>query len=405
MHILQKALDRSFQVITILNGMKRMFLIILIFGVLPIFGQQGTNRWFNLETSVTGDFINNLSGGIKKGYTYIGMEELGIAISSSELGWWENGELFLHGLNSHGITPSTELVGDLQVSSNIESGNYTGLYEYYYRQNIGNFSILVGQHDLNSEFAGTEYGGTFVNSSFGISPSISLNVPVSIYPMASPALVFIYEQENKMAYRLGVYDGNPGDPESNRYNLQPNINLDDGFLFIGEYELYHLVNSLTEACKIGAYYHTNQFVDYNDTLQNIRGNYGLYTVCDMVLWSGFNHPDSYLGAFLQTGWAPASINQVEFYIGGGFHLNGLLPQRYQDAMGIAFAWAEISKPFKKLERNIRNREIACELTYKIHVFKHYSIQPNVQYIINPGASTTLSNALVTTIRFNIRLEN
>ena len=386
--------------------MKRLiFSTIVITITLLCQGQDSDSKWFLLETSVTGDFLNNMKGGINNEFTYLGMEEIGLTFDFESAGLWKGGEVFLHGLNTHGKTPSSEIVGDMQVSSNIESGDYTGFYEYYLCQSFGNLSFILGQHDLNSEFVGTEYGGTFINSSFGISPSISLNVPVSIYPFAAPAFISKYEIENKLAVRLGIYDGDPGDPESNRYNLQPNISLTEGLLFIGEFELYHMVNNLRENYKIGGYYHTNDFTDYGDTLNSIKGNYGIYGIADMVLWSGFNHPDSYLGLFLQGGFAPENINQIDYYAGAGIHLNGILPQRYNDAIGVAFAYAHVSQRFRNLYTGLEKGELALEFTYKIHVFEHYFIQPNLQYIIDPGANPELNNALVGLIRFTINLEN
>jgi porin len=65
----------------------------------------------------------------------------------------------------------------------------------------------------------------------------------------------------------------------------------------------------------------------------------------------------------------------------------------------------MSPAFKNLQTNIDVGEMAIELTYKLHLFEYYSIQPNLQYIINPGANTSLNNALVASVRFNIYLEN
>jgi porin len=385
---------------------KIFFILFLWFLVLDLgYAQEGKNKWFKLKVAFTGDFLKNMHGGINKDFTYIGMEEIGLTFDLESANIWKGGSLFLHGLNTHGRTPSSEIVGDIQVSSNIEAGDYTGLYEYYLNQSFDNLSFIVGQHDLNSEFAGDEYGGTFINSSFGISPSISLNIPVSIYPLASLAFRTKYEKENHFAAKLGIYDGDPGDPGSNRYALQPNISLDEGFLFIGEFERFHFVNDLIESFRIGGYYHTNSFRDYTDTSKSILGNYGVYVVSDMVPWSGFNHPCSYIGLFFQGGLAPANINQVNYYIGGGLHFNGMLPQRFDDALGVAFAYANLSQPFQRLDLLRLQGELALEFTYKIHVFEHYYIQPNLQYIINPGANSNLKNALVALIRFNICLEN
>jgi porin len=379
----------------------------LILGILLIAtfrSKAQFKKGFSIETSITGDFIKNFSGGITNDFTYIGMEDLCITLDFEAMGLWKGGRVFLHGLNSHGISPSSDIVGDLQVTSNIESGDYTGFYEYYFHQSFGNSSILIGQHDLNASFVGTEFGGTFINSSFGISPTISLNVPVSIYPMAAPAVIYKYEKENRWNYKLGIYDGDPGNPGNNRYNLQPNINETDGALLIGEIEFIQQVNALPEAFKFGGYYHTNSFTNYKDTLAEIRGNFGGYFVSDLVLWSGFNHPESYLGIFIQAGIAPTKINQVDYYVGAGIHLNGIFPKKFEDAIGIGFAYANISKDFRAAYTQTEPYEWVWEFTYKIKVFDHYTVQPNLQYVINPGANPALKNAMVGSIRLNVFLE-
>ncbi len=367
--------------------------------------EQNKSDWLHLETSVTGDFIHNLNGGLMRAKSYIGMEEISLSIDLENLGLWKGGEVFMHGLNAHGRSPSQEIVGDLQVTSNIEAGDYTGFYEYYLKQSVGRFSFLFGQHDLNSEMAGTEYGGTFINSSFGIVPTMSLNIPVSIYPTAALAFIAQYEVLNRHSIKVGVYDGDPGDPKSNRYNLQPNISGEEGFLFVGEYDYHIQVNSLPHCYRVGSYYHTNTFTDYRDSTHQVSGNYGIYLISDYVLWSGFNHPDKYLGLFLQGSWAPSHINQVDFYLGAGIHFNGLLPQRYNDAIGLALAYAHISHHYRTFQPTTKAYEMTWELTYKLSVFDHYTIQPNLQYIVNPGVNPALHNAVVASLRFNIFLEN
>jgi len=259
------------------------FLIILIvlFGTRISFSQNSFYDAFSFETTVTGDFIYNFSGGIKTGYTYIGMEDFAISFDTEAAKMWKNGNLFIHALNAHGIGPSTKLTGDLQILSNIEAGDYTGLYELWYSQSFSNFTFLIGQHDLNSEFVGTKYGGTFINSSFGIAPNISLNVPVSVYPVAAPCILLKYEKEDKYSFKVASYDGDPGNFENNRFNLQWNINSHEGFLNIGEFEYFiHSEDLNIGSVKIGGYYHTGNFKNYSDTLLNKKGNFGLYLISD-----------------------------------------------------------------------------------------------------------------------------
>ncbi|MHC1704955.1 MAG: carbohydrate porin [Tenuifilaceae bacterium] len=353
-------------------------------------------------TTVTGDFISNMKGGIKKGETYIGMESLTFEFNTEKAGLWKNGTFFLHGLNAHGTGPSSLLTGDHQVLSNIEAGDYTGLYEFWYSHQINKFSILLGQHDLNSEFVGTEYGGTFVNSSFGIAPSISLNVPVSIYPVAAPSILLKYESGNKFDFKLGIYDGDPGNFETNRFNLKWSISPGQGFFGIGEVQ-YNLIKNenLTGTYKLGSYYHTGKFNSYEDTLKTKNGNYGIYFIADQALFSRSLSSARGLCFFLQSSIAPSKYNMVEYYIGGGLRYHGILPYRYYDELGLAFAHISMSKYYTNLDENFLNYETSIEFTYKFQFDKRYSIQPSMQYIINPGTNKEFGNCLVGLMRFSL----
>jgi len=154
-------------IVTIAPNSKNLFAfaLLIILSFQPIWAQEESKlkEAFEFETTVVGDFVTNFTGGIKKGSTYIGIESLALSFDTEKGRLWKNGSFFIHGLITHGDGPSATLTGDLQILSNIEAGNYYGLYEYYYSHQIGNLSVLFGQHDMNSEFAGTKYGANKIN--------------------------------------------------------------------------------------------------------------------------------------------------------------------------------------------------------------------------------------------------
>ncbi len=82
------------------------------------------------------------------------------------------------------------MIGDLQTASNIEAPDHFLLQEAWYEQQFadGMLSLLFGLHDLNSEFYVSDYGSLFLNSSFGIGPDMTVNVPLSIFPRAGLAV-------------------------------------------------------------------------------------------------------------------------------------------------------------------------------------------------------------------------
>jgi hypothetical protein len=76
-------------------------------------GQEKPSDAIVFSTTVTGDFVTNFSGGIKKGFTYIGKEELTLGFNTDKAKWWKNGFFFVHGLNTHGNGSSANLTCDL----------------------------------------------------------------------------------------------------------------------------------------------------------------------------------------------------------------------------------------------------------------------------------------------------
>ena len=381
--------------------MKSLLVLYLVLVFVSEIKSQKLADAISFSTKVTGDFIYNHTGGIKRGYTYIGMEDFTINLSTEAAGWWKGGNFFLHGLNGHGVGFSENYSGDLQVLSNIEAGDYTGLYEYYYSQDLGRFTFLFGQHDLNSEFIGTKYGGTFVNSSFGIAPSISLNVPVSIYPVAAPCIMVKYLTPNGVTYKVATYDGNPGDFESNRFNVQWNIDSHEGFFSITEVEYNQVLGERSVSTyKAGTYYHSGEFVNYSDTSCLSKGNYGFYAIIDRPLFANSLGAGRGLCFFIQAGVAPQKFNMVSNYIGAGFRYHGILPNRFYDELGIAFARIGVGNDYYNSFRPIKKAETAIEATYRFVFGRRYTLQPCMQYIIDPGFGA-YGSSLVSLLRFSL----
>ncbi|MCA1741541.1 MAG: hypothetical protein LC630_03530, partial [Bacteroidales bacterium] len=82
----------------------------------------------------TGDFVTNMSGGLKRGSSYLGMATITMQLNTEAARLWKNGSFYLKAANTHGAMPSSELFGDTQVSSNIEAGNHTFIMEFWIRQ-------------------------------------------------------------------------------------------------------------------------------------------------------------------------------------------------------------------------------------------------------------------------------
>ena len=96
---------------------------------------------------------------------------------------------------------------------------------------------------------------------------------------------------------------------------------------------------------------------------------------------------------------------MEFYFDTGLAYTGLIPTRDNDQIGLAVAYGNLSPPQANvfLSRGSSNAgyELLLESTYSAIVNKWLSIQPDLQYVIHPGATGALGNALVVGCRASI----
>jgi porin len=363
------------------------------------------------ELVYTGEVLRLISGGIKRETNYEANIDLTMTLDTALADLWKGGTFFVYFLNNHGEKqPSSDFIGDLQTVSNIEAPTATRLYELWYEQQLldNTFSILIGQYDLNYEFAFTEYGSLFINSSFGIQPDISANVPVSIFPVTAPAVRLKWAPIETLYLMVAAYEGDPGDPAINKHGTRWKLFSREGTMTIFEAG-YRIGLEKGGALippgtyKLGVWYHTADFDDVTatdvagDPIQH-DGNYGVYVIADQMVYRERGHQG--LGVFTQIGGAPDDRNEIDFYLGAGINYYGLIPGRDEDIVGIAGAYASISDNLRSAEPRDA-AETTVEVTYLAQIMPWFAIQPDFQYIHNTGADPELDDAVVALLRFEI----
>jgi len=373
------------------------------------------SKGLSLDMVFVGDFVTNHSGGLKKAgsdidthISYLSNTDLIVELDTEKAGIWNSGTFHAHFFNHHGAKPSGDYIGDLQVADNLETNKVTKLYELWYEHSFDlygtDLSLLIGQHDLNSEFNITEYGLLFIHSSFGIQPEISNNIPVSNFPVAALGFRIKWEPTDNLYFMAEISDGDPG---KNNGGFDWKLDSKEGFVTFCELG-YHFGDqkesrTMPGTYKFGWWYHTAEFDDVRDKDENNEpkehnGNYGLYFIADQMLIPGEGKKG--LGAFFQIGGVPDDRNEVDFYVGGGIHYQGIIPTREDDILGLAVARASISENLRDVGRR-DSHETAVELTYRAQIRPWLAIQPGVQTIFNPGADPSLDNAVISIVRFEM----
>lgn len=351
----------------------------------------------------TGEPISNLSGGVQTGGTYLDNLDLIIAADRGSIFGIAGLSGLLYGLYNNANEFSGEYVGDSHIISNIDAPRSLLVYEAWldWARQDETFSARLGLYDLNSEFDSIETGSLFLNSAHGVGTDLGqtgLNGP-SIFPVTSLALRLRSAWGAGGYAQFAVLDGVPGDLDDSG-STAINLSSDDGALVIAE---VGWSGNDWRKLAVGAWTYTADFEPLAAPGgPQDDGNEGWYAIADRTAWRCEN---TELGAFLRVGAAEERYNPVSGYIGFGANLTGVTRARPHDQVGLAVAIGLAGDDFedgRALESlPTDSHETTLELTYRAPITDWLTLQPDIQYVINPGMDPALDDAVVVALRFEI----
>ena len=108
-----------------------------------------------------------------------------------------------------------------------------------------------------------------------------------------------------------------------------------------------------------------------------------------------------LGVFCRVGFMPPAIGFVSRYVDAGFNYNGLFEGRNEDIFGVGITHSGISREANRMNGQGGSHytsETLIEVTYAAKLFPWLTLQPDFQYIVNPGATFSARNATVIGLR-------
>lgn len=363
-----------------------------------------------LETFYTVEAWRNTRGGIDRATATLDNLDITLTVDADHLLGWKDGIFFFYALGNHGGSPS-EHVGDMQGISNIDAPDTVKLYEAWYEQRFGangERSLLFGLYDLNSEFDVIPSGGLFINSSHGIGPDFSQsgeNGP-SIFPTTSLALRFSTEVGEQGYFLAGVWDGVAGNP-NDAHGTHILLGADDGLLMVAEAGLI-LPGSLEDderpdtKLAFGHWRYSGEFADVLDDTVQRKGNQGSYVLGEYAVSREAGDPRQGLSIFVRFGVANDAINPIARYQSLGMVYTGLLAGRDGDQLGLAIARAENGNKYRAAS-GLEASETNVELSYRAPVLPWLVVQPDIQYVVNPGTNPARDNALVVGMRVEVAL--
>lgn len=346
---------------------------------------------FRFEAVYILDALSNLKGGVRRKGETLGNLNM---VFDYRTPWDGSFQLFLQGLHGGSIS---EHAGDFQALDHIEAPAPTlNFLEAHYRQDLldDRLSLLFGLYAVDSEFDTRDSASLFVHSSPGTGGDlgqVGRNGP-GIFPFGALGGRLRYQQDGWYG-QAAVVEGVPGDPER-PYGNTLRWDRDEGLFVIGEAgHIWEDENGqLGKAC-LGVWGFTAPYETHLDPLTANASNRGGYLSLEKVLSREEGDPQQGLTAYLRLGLADGRINPIETFVGAGAVYTGVFPGRDRDRLGLAINTGFSGQDYLR-SGAFERHETALELTYSFALSENFSIQPDLQYIINPGFDPALQDSLV-----------
>ena len=391
----------------------------------------------------TSEALGNASGGVHQSLDYDGLTQAVVQVNSQHAFGYYGGTFNASALQIHGLNLSQRNLANLQTASGIESDRATRLWEVWYDQKLlaeDRLDIRIGQQSLDQEWMVSSNALAFVNTMFGwpMLPSADLPGGGPAYPLSAPGVRVRYRPVNGIAIQLGAFSSSPftinnaraqalgADPQ----RLDPSGTsfpfFHHGALLLAELQysapaLGGMVSPdarqpLARTYRLGVWYDSEQFADVrfggdglpladpasNGTQRLHRGNLGIYGVVDRMIWRSTRDPNRTLSLFGRAMGTPfANRNLIDFSANLGLLLKDPFPYRTDDTLGIGMGFAHVSRDVAAADADLahfsgsfnpaRSSETFVEVTYQRQITPWLQIQPDAQYVFNPGAGVAVPN--------------
>jgi len=408
----------------------------------------GTRTWLAEDLGIefalnyTTDLAGNPAGGLRQGFTYTDNIGFGVRLDLEKLIGWGGAKLTVSGLDRNGLSLSQDYIGNQFTVQQVYGGQTVMFYGLYLEQQFWNdlAELKIGRFATGDDFASSPLYWLYMNNGIDGNPqALPVNGQFSAYPWAVWAARLKINPSPEWNAQFGVYQVSDRTFDRNFHGVNMSIKPDDGVMFIGQIgwtpEFFKQPvaastgsagrgqstvqpsdgrvtfqsdkNPVAPASEMrglpghywfGAYYSTWEYPQFGkDT--TAANAYGFYWHADQMVFQ--ESPGSDQGLKLWTAFVLSpqpNIAKLPFQWNCGAAYQGLLPQRDQDTTMFGLAYGNFSDDYGNAGDAFNgdpvSYEMALEWGYRVQFSNFLYVQPNIQYIVQPGGTGSSPDAFV-----------
>ena len=369
---------------------------------------------YSLGLLYTGEGWAVPQSGQQRGVTGIEAFDARFSVDTGKAFGWTGGTFVAEGFYTSGSKLYNTMVNAVDWQSPLETGVNTALfrlYSLYYDQDFGKTDVRFGIYDLETEFAHTKPMSLFLSKNLtwntaldnaGTAPGNGW-VGLQDYPYAPLALRIRQDFGNGISAQFAVADGVPDNP----HNAAGNgvfFGKQYGAFFIGEadYQPSKYTQFMAGAWELTAQLPLYGQLNPDGSQRMTWGEYGGYIGGTERLYSA--GPRQGLDGFVMFGASSPLSNMVAESVNFGLTYSGPF-ERLNDKVGVSMnvnlATANWRVYQAQIGAPINEFEFSVEATYRAKINEYLTVQPDIQYIVQPAYSRTDRNALLLAVHLEI----
>lgn len=376
------------------------------------------------NSTFTCDLLGNVSGGKGQGARYDHSLGWDINFDLEKFAGIRQTQFHVSGLWRQGQNLSKTVIGNDLVVSTIYGHEQFRFYSLYLERTFMDkrINLRIGRIAAGDDFAASPLYGIFVSNAVdGVPISIPINMFFTVYPTATWGTRAKVNLNDDFYILSGLYDGDKGVERDSMYGLDFSLRLKKGLAFAQELAYVPKAGvgpkGLPGHYKAGIYYNgatcRNLYSDINGASYSVSGlpskkhtgNYNIYFHADQMIYREKPSSDQGLTPLICATLGPDNINKFPFFIMSGLIYKGLIPERDDDVTAFEIVYAKYSDALRRSQQDSgasqQRYETMLEFTHKINITKWMYLQPDLQYIIHPGGTGDIADALVIGFQFGL----
>jgi porin len=399
-------------------------------------------RWWGARTALydsgidfsltyTNNLAGNPVGGIAQGFTYTDNIYVGAELDLDKLFGWDGGNFIFSVLNRNGTNLSGKYIGNQFTVQQIYGNQTIVWYALLLQQKFWNDRLMfkLGRFSTGDDFASSPLYWLYMNNGIDGNPqALPVNTGFSSYPNAVWGSMGQVKITEEVTAKLGLYQVSPRLGKMAYNGLDWSIREGDGILLITQWgwspEFFRrpvskpgtqtsadgkavVGKSLSDPVEMkglpgnywfGAYWSAYNYAQFTSN-QPLANSYGFYWHADQMVFQ--ESPGSTQGLTLWSAFVLSpqeAISKLPLQINGGAVYQGLIPFRDQDWTIFGVIYGNFSGDYAQSVsvpgQSSPDYELVFEWGYRVQLTNFAYVQPNIQYVIQPGGRSDIPNALV-----------